>query len=133
MNTILVVAGIIINPAQEILIALRPSHVPQGNLWEFPGGKVEKNEDPFSALQRELHEEIDIQMISGRSFVCVEHRYPNKLVQLEVWLVDEYSGIPHGKEGQKIQWIKIENLHDFTFPAANEFIVSLLKDRNIFV
>lgn len=131
MNTIFVVAGIVINPVKEILIALRPSHVPQGDLWEFPGGKVEKNEKPFDALRRELHEETDIDVISARPFICVEHLYPKKLVQLEVWWVDEYSGIAHGKEGQEVQWIKPEKLQGLTFPAANDFIVSLLKSSDI--
>lgn len=131
MNTIFVVAGIIINSSKEILIALRPSHVPQGDLWEFPGGKIEANENPSEALRRELHEEVGIDVISARPFICVEHEYPKKFVKLEVWWVDKYSGEAHGKEGQEVLWIKPEKLDELTFPAANDFIVSLLKAENL--
>ena len=35
-----VVAGVIRNQADEILITLRPQHLDHGGLWEFPGGKL---------------------------------------------------------------------------------------------
>lgn len=53
-----VVAAIIENDQNEILCALRSPQMTQANMWEFPGGKVEQDEDLFSALKREIDEEL---------------------------------------------------------------------------
>src|SRR5688572_6631568 len=48
----------------RLLVCQRPCHKRHGGLWEFPGGKIEVGEDYFSALQRELEEELDVRVIS---------------------------------------------------------------------
>ena len=49
-----VVAAIIENEENEILCALRSPEMSIPNMWEFPGGKVEKGEDLYSAIEREI-------------------------------------------------------------------------------
>lgn len=55
-----VVAAVIYNSRQQILLAQRPLHKHQGGKWEFPGGKVESHETATLALKRELFEELGI-------------------------------------------------------------------------
>ncbi|MCX7949405.1 MAG: (deoxy)nucleoside triphosphate pyrophosphohydrolase [Treponemataceae bacterium] len=62
MNTIEVVAAIVYNDTGQILCTLRSHTMHNGGLWEFPGGKIEKGEDPREALQRELREELGIEV-----------------------------------------------------------------------
>ncbi|HOJ98809.1 MAG TPA: (deoxy)nucleoside triphosphate pyrophosphohydrolase [Termitinemataceae bacterium] len=62
MNTIEVVAAIVYNDAAQILCTLRSHAMHNGGLWEFPGGKIEKGENPCEALQRELREELGIEV-----------------------------------------------------------------------
>ena len=57
-----VAAAVISNDQGEILIARRPATVDQGGLWEFPGGKLAPYETGRQALNRELNEEIGIQV-----------------------------------------------------------------------
>ena len=59
-----VVAGVIRDPANNdrVLISRRHDASHQGGKWEFPGGKVEPDEDPVAALRRELHEELGIEV-----------------------------------------------------------------------
>ena len=53
----------------EVLISKRPKGSWQGDLWEFPGGKIETEEAEFDALRRELKEELDIN-VSVAEKVC---------------------------------------------------------------
>jgi len=43
------------------------------DLWEFPGGKVKKNENLICALKRELLEETGIQILKCRFFQSVKY------------------------------------------------------------
>lgn len=126
-----VVAGIICNKQNQILIAYRSSHVIQGDQWEFPGGKIEAGEMPFDALVRELKEEIGITIISAHPFKLVEYTYPgDRTIQLDVWWVDSFEGVPSGQEGQVIQWVTADILSDLQFPEGNKLVIEELQ--NIF-
>lgn len=119
-----VAVGVIVNKQREILIALRPDHVHQGGLWEFPGGKVEPGEQVEQALARELREELDISVSGCRPLVEIAHDYPDKQVLLDVWWVDAFEGKPRGSEGQPVRWVAGEFLAEYAFPEAN---VPILK------
>tara|TARA_R110002072_G_scaffold90500_3_gene202395 strand:+ start:25755 stop:26783 length:1029 start_codon:yes stop_codon:yes gene_type:complete len=126
---------------KEVLIAKRPKHVHQGGLWEFPGGKVEKGEAVLNALDRELFEELDIQIkpLAGHENKCqsnyqliqIKHAYPDKVVFLDVWCIQYFSGTPIGKEGQEVRWVDSLALYQYAFPDANQSIISacLLPNR----
>lgn len=118
------------NDRDEILIALRPDHAHQGGLWEFPGGKVEPGEAVAEALQRELREEIGIEAIAVRPLIRLHYDYPDKSVLLDVWLVHQFSGRAHGREGQPVQWVPRASLAGFDFPAANRPIIKALQLPN---
>ena len=119
-----VAVAVVINAQDEVLISLRPEHVHQGGLWEFPGGKVEEGEDIRAALQRELHEEMGIEVQQARPLIRIQHDYGDKTVLLDVWLVQRFSGDVHGREGQAWRWVSKRDLRDYRFPAANEPIIS---------
>ncbi len=121
-----VAVGILFNGAGEILIARRPEASHQGGLWEFPGGKVEKNESVFGALKREFLEEVAINIIDAQSFISIEHDYGDKKVLLDVWSSSHFKGEAKGLEGQQIQWVEPEKLKDLSFPAANIPIIEKL-------
>jgi 8-oxo-dGTP diphosphatase len=76
-SVLYVVAGLIYNKTHQILIAQRPLHKPLGGLWEFPGGKIENNESPFEALERELFEETGIYNLKAQPFMTVTVPYTN--------------------------------------------------------
>ena len=125
-----VVAGIIKNNNNEILIAKRAAHQHQGGLWEFPGGKKENDEAPRQALERELQEELGIMVRDAVPFRQLQHDYSDKAVFLDFWLVQSYAGEPAGVEGQAIVWVRADELIQFEFPAANVEIVEALSARS---
>jgi 8-oxo-dGTP diphosphatase len=122
-----VAVGVIQNAAGAVLLTRRADHVHQGGLWEFPGGKLEAGEDAEAALRRELAEEIGIRVRCMRPLLRVPHRYPDKEVVLEVYKVLEFSGEPHGREGQPLHWATPEDLGELALPAANVPIVAAVR------
>ena len=125
-HVVRVVAAVIENPQGEILIAKRPDHLHQGGLWEFPGGKLEAQELPRAALARELVEELGISVNVAQPLLKTRHDYPDKSVELDVWTVPSFAGEAHGREGQKIVWVRREELARYDFPAANTPILDRL-------
>jgi 8-oxo-dGTP diphosphatase len=119
-----VVAAVIRGDDSRILLAQRPAHQHQGGKWEFPGGKVESGETPLQGLQRELHEELGINVQQAQPLIKVRYVYPERAVLLDVWEVTAFSGIAHGREGQLVEWCTAEQLPTLEFPPANYPIVT---------
>lgn len=127
------VMAAVIERGDAVFIARRPDHLHQGGKWEFPGGKLEAGETPLQGLTRELHEEIGIEVQSAQPLIRISHDYPDKSVLLDVWRVTAFSGAPHGKEGQQVQWVPRHALHEFEFPAANVPIVTAVQLPTLYV
>lgn len=127
MKRIHVVAAAIVDEQQRVFIAKRPDHVHQGGLWEFPGGKLEPGEEVQAALRRELHEEVGIYLKESRPLIRIKHDYPDKFVLLDVFLVREFDGEAHGKEGQPVEWVHRNELNQYQFPSANKPIISAMQ------
>lgn len=127
ISRVYVAVGVVRNPQGQILIAKRPPHVHQGDLWEFPGGKIEAGETRQQALQREMHEEVGIDVRHARPLIRIPYHYPDKEVLLDVWLIDGFEGNPHGKENQPIDWLTPSGLWERSFPAANQPIIQAVN------
>ncbi len=124
-----VVAAVILDECEDlVLLARRPKNKHQGGKWEFPGGKVESAEAASVALQRELDEElgIDVALDQMSPYIEIQYRYPDKNIFLDVWLVKVFAGKPYGREGQEVRWFARQELADLDFPAANAPILSQL-------
>ena len=57
------------------------------NKFEFPGGKVESNEDLSAALLRELTEELGLNAEVGDFVTSVEHTYPDFSIKMHCYLL----------------------------------------------
>lgn len=119
-----VAVGVIADQSGRVLIARRPQHVHQGGLWEFPGGKVEAGESVVEALHRELDEELGVRMLHARPLIKIKHCYPDRVVLLDVWRIDDFAGQAWGREGQDVRWVDPAELIEYDFPEANRPIIS---------
>jgi len=122
-----IVLAIILKNERQILIAKREEKLFQGGFWEFPGGKVETGESSNKALYRELREELNISIIEASPLLKFEYEYPEKLLLLDVWVVNSFSGEATGNEGQTVTWIPIDELSSYQFPAANKRILDAIN------
>lgn len=118
-----VAVGIVANSQGQLLIAKRPAHWMGGGFWEFPGGKIEPNEDSETALKRELLEEVGIVVEKCTPLINFSYTYPERTVRLNAWIVNGYSGKAQGLEGQEICWCPPAGLKDFNMLPANHAIV----------
>jgi len=122
-----VAVAVIENDRQQVLLTKRPEHVHQGGLWEFPGGKLEAGEEAREALVRELHEELGIVVSRARPLIQIPHDYSDRSVLLDVYLIEEFSAVPYGKEGQALQWVSRDALSDCPMPVANLPIIQAVQ------
>ncbi|WKE66095.1 8-oxo-dGTP diphosphatase MutT [Gallaecimonas kandeliae] len=125
-----VAVGVIENGRGEVFLTKRLDHQHQGGKWEFPGGKVEEGESLLHALDRELCEEVGINVVAAEPLLLVEHDYGDKAVKLDVWLVRGFVGQPRGLEGQEGRWVAIKDLDSLEFPDANGPILDAVKALN---
>ena len=121
-----VVAGVLVDAQDRILLAQRPVGKELSGHWEFPGGKVEDGETRFVALARELREELGIVVSSARPLTRVRHSYPKKTVLLDFWKVRRFTGTPIGLDGQDLQWSVASNLESIALLPANKRILRFL-------
>jgi len=119
-----VAVGVIVDAARRVLLSKRAVGSHQGGLWEFPGGKVEPGESLQGALARELQEELGIRVLRTSPLLEVRHDYGDKQVLLDVHVVWEFDGEARGREGQPLNWVTLDTLAQYAFPAANAPIVA---------
>lgn len=123
-----VAVAVITNEEQLVLITQRPLHTSLGGRWEFPGGKLELDESADDALLRELKEELDLNVTEYQYIGTVNHQYSERHVELLVYHVTKWSGIPRCVEGQlALKWIKCSEINPSDFPEANSSIFDLIK------
>ena len=112
---------------QKFLIAQRQKGKHLEDYWEFPGGKLKPGESPWQALQRELAEEIGIMPTKAAPYLKVYHRYPDRNILLDTWVVDEYSGELVSGEGQQLCWVDLSQVDQYQLPPADLPIIEAIK------
>ncbi|MGE8206821.1 (deoxy)nucleoside triphosphate pyrophosphohydrolase [Heyndrickxia sp. NPDC080065] len=125
-KTVKVVAAIIENDKNEILCALRSPKMANPNRWEFPGGKVEKDEDIFSALVREVDEELTCKIETYEIHNDIIHEYESFFINLIAIKCKIVEGTSKPKEHSSLIWLKRENLDSLKWAPADIPAVELL-------
>ena len=110
-----VVAGVIEHEG-KILVGQRRAGDRFQFKWEFPGGKVEPDEDPKEALVRELREELGIEAVIGEEIARYEHQYPGKTaILLMFYRVATFAGEPANHVFESIRWEERQKLPEYDF------------------
>jgi 8-oxo-dGTP diphosphatase len=127
-----VVAAVIEDEDDKILCALRSPSMPMPDMWEFPGGKVEKNEDIYTALQREIKEELNcIVSTDGKIYLDIIHEYDSFIINLISIKAKIINGVPIPNEHSRLIWLKKDKLRSLSWaPADIPTVEKLLKLTN---
>jgi 8-oxo-dGTP diphosphatase len=122
---LIVVAGLIYRD-EKLLIAQRPAGKHGALKWEFPGGKLEENEDPRDCLVREIKEELGIEVRVERIADVLFHRYPDRSVLLLFYLCRFINGEGSPIEVADFLWVDPADLLKYDFLAADSDLIQRL-------
>lgn len=132
-KTLLVVAAALVNDDGEVLLAQRPKGKRLAGKWEFPGGKVEADESPETALARELKEELGITVLHKdmEAFWFLSHDYVSEFgfhLLMPVYLIRIWKGDVKPIEHDQIIWERPEAMHELGMIEADMGLVEKLKE-----
>jgi 8-oxo-dGTP diphosphatase len=120
-----VVAALIIRE-EKILICQRAEGQAMPLKWEFPGGKVERDEDLKDALHRELEEELGIDAVIGRKIAAIQHTYASgNALELYFYRVDHFKNEVQNRIFHDVRWVDRKDLTAYDFLEAD---TGLVKD-----
>ncbi|MCH9647142.1 MAG: (deoxy)nucleoside triphosphate pyrophosphohydrolase [Deltaproteobacteria bacterium] len=129
---ILVVGAAIVH-RRRCLVVQRSAEMTTPLKWEFPGGKVETDEDPKEALRREIREELGIEIeVQGHLARGFDHQ-PKRSIILDVFLASPGKGEVELREHRRLAWCRGEDLDSLDWAEADLPAVDRLKSvlRNL--
>lgn len=95
-------------------------------VWEFPGGKCDRGEDPSSAVVRECLEETGIAVQVVCLLRVIGHVYPHGAVRLHYYLAEPSEPDSEPNLDTGFRWVDAAELGQFEFPEANAPIIKWL-------
>ena len=127
-----VAAAVILRDDGKFLLAERPAGKAYARYWEFPGGKVENGESADSALKRELHEELGIEVECAYPWITRDYDYPHAAVRLRFFRVVAWRGRLQGREAQDFAWQSVHKLTVSPLLPANGPVLRALELPSVY-
>jgi 8-oxo-dGTP diphosphatase len=107
----------------KVLITRRKEGGVLGGLWEFPGGKCEGGETVHQCLQRELWEELELQVRPTVTLGTINHSYAQFEVCLHPFICLIDAGKPKLIAAAEARWVEPVQLREYEFPPANAVLI----------
>jgi len=116
----IIVTCAIIEKDSKVLCAQRSELMHLPLKWEFPGGKVEDNEDPEECLKREIREELGVEISIIERLISNIHTYPDqKRFELIPFRCSLVGGKLVAKEHKLVKWLNIYELRELDWAEAD--------------
>lgn len=125
MKTIEVVAAII--KEDDRIFITRRGYGDFANMWEFPGGKIEKCETKEGALIREIKEELELDINISSFLTTVEYDYPNFHLTMHCFICEIIGGELNLNAHNDAKWITFDELDEQKWVPADILVVDALK------
>jgi 8-oxo-dGTP diphosphatase len=122
-----VVTGLI-RRGDKLLVGQRPVGHSLAGQWEFPGGKIEKNETPEQALARELDEELGIEAEVGQLKLASTHTYGDTGIVILFYEVLFWKREPRTIHHMELRWVTPDELKKLLIPDANKKILDRILE-----
>jgi 8-oxo-dGTP diphosphatase len=124
-----VVAAVVAEDGRYLITQRRSSAV-LPNMWEFPGGRVERGESDEQALARELEERLGATVEVGELMSFVSHDYPSYSVNLYLYSCRLLDAHLVRKAVQDYRWIRSDEFEAYAFTPADEASMNQLLGLN---
>ena len=122
------VATGVVHKGRKILITRRKPEGLLGGLWEFPGGKVRKGETAEAACEREIKEEVGLEVRADGHITRVRHAYTHFRIVMDVFHCRYLAGRVRLYGPVDFRWIRPGEIDAYPFPGANHKFIPLLKE-----
>ncbi|GET27468.1 (deoxy)nucleoside triphosphate pyrophosphohydrolase [Prolixibacter sp. NT017] len=109
----------IIQDENKFLACRRKQGKARGGKWEFPGGKVKEDESPEEAIERELHEELSLDVKAADMLGAVVHHYPDISIRLIAMKCFVNGGTISLTDHDEFRWVPVDELHSLDFSEAD--------------
>jgi len=131
MNTIYV-SSCLLKKKNKILITSRPKGKFLSGFYEFPGGKLKKDESFIDCIKREIKEEINLQIYDSdiTNLDLITHKYKRTIIIMMVFMVNKWRGKIRCNENQKIAWISPYEIRNFTFLPGSQILFDRVLYNN---
>ncbi len=123
-----VVTAAVVERDGRYLVARRLAGTHLEGLWEFPGGKCQSGESAEMCLEREIREELGVEIRIGPLILETSHAYPDRVIKL-LFFGGVLLGEPRPLLGQELQWARREDLSSLEFPPADELLIKQLAAK----
>tara|TARA_B100001109_G_scaffold110197_1_gene90064 strand:- start:324 stop:734 length:411 start_codon:yes stop_codon:yes gene_type:complete len=129
-ENIKVVAGLILQN-NKLLICQRPKFKDHPLKWEFPGGKIKKNETSEDALIREINEELSINIFNYNELISYSFNYSDlgKAVFINFYLIKNFTGKILNNFHNQLKWIEIKDIREYDFLEGDLKIIDYINSN----
>ena len=97
--------------------------------YEFPGGKVENNEDKITALRRELMEELNLEITSFKHFASYKYNYDVNEIKLNFFLSNVTKLKITLKVHESYKLVPVKQLSQLDWLAADYPVIKMLQSK----
>lgn len=126
------VVAALIEKDNKYLIAKRSTGDPNVlGKWEFPGGKVETNEDEMKAIEREIYEEFELIIEAVNFIVNNVCEYPDKIVDLRLYKCKYIEGDFRLHDHSEYRWAETSELLNYDLAPADIPLAEYLNERSM--
>ena len=122
-----VTAGVLRKSDGRVLLVRRAQGQKLAGKWEFPGGKVEEGESLPKCLERELREELGIEVRAGEVIATSDYAYEHGLIRLVAMHVEWLSGQLELRVHDQQAWLHPEEMLSIDLAPADIPVVASLK------
>lgn len=126
-----VVAALIENDGKYLIAKRSTGDFNTLEKWEFPGGKVENGENDFQAVEREIMEEFELQIIAQEFITNNIHTYPSNTIDLRLYRCKYIKGIFKLNNHSEYKWVTLDEILSYDLAPADIPLANYLKVKSM--